>query len=387
MNEEKQPPSSLAPVDNRLAPVTKPLRLGVLTPEQVNLLKTTIARGATNDELAFFVEVCNRRQLDPFARQIYAVKRWDSGLGREVMAIQTSIDGYRLIAERTGKYAGQLGPFFTDDGEHWVEAWLKPTPPKAAKVAVLRKDFKEPLWAVARFEAYAAHAKDGKLTRFWQTMPDLMLGKVAEALALRRAFPEELSGLYIREEMEQADNADIYPVSSGVHGSNHPAMWEAPVENEEKRGERPVAAQPPLPQAGESSPRQAAAPPPSSAPQQPAPAPQAASSSAAIPLTEGQLRRAWAEARKRGLATAETAREFCVFLRDQCGVKPPATAGKKSDEIATAMLKSLGGGSVFQAMMKKLTALPLAKVEPAPEPSPAAESGGEALADNDIETI
>ena len=139
-----------------------------------------------------FLQHCRRTQLDPIARQIYAICR----KGR--WGIQISIDGARLIAERSGKYAGQTPVEWTGDGQTWTQVWLDRQPPAAARVGVHRSDFREPLYAVANFQAYAAGGP------MWDKMPALMIGKCAEMLALRKAFPQDLSGLYSTEEMDQS---------------------------------------------------------------------------------------------------------------------------------------------------------------------------------------
>ncbi|AWN22185.1 phage recombination protein Bet [Deinococcus irradiatisoli] len=193
-------------------PQNLPLAAVTFDREQLDLIKTQIAPGATDGELALFVQQAKRTGLDPFSRQIYAVMREQSvkegnqWTKVQKMTIQVAIDGFRLIAERTGKYAGQVGPEWCGPDGKWVDVWLKKEAPSAARVGVLRSDFKEPLYGVARFDAYASKKQDGSLMGLWAKMPDVMIAKCAEAQALRRAFPNDLSGLYTSDEMQQADN-------------------------------------------------------------------------------------------------------------------------------------------------------------------------------------
>lgn len=165
------------------------------------LLNQIMPKGSTHHELELFLYNIKRSKLDPFARQIYAIKR------NGKMSYEVSIDGARLIAERSGLYRGQKPPMWCGEDGEWKDVWLKSTYPIACKVSVYRADFMEPLSAIALWKEYCP---EGNMAFMWKKMPALMLSKVAEALALRRAFPNELSGYYTDDEMAQA-KIDIDP--------------------------------------------------------------------------------------------------------------------------------------------------------------------------------
>ncbi len=179
-----------------------PSSIATFSAEQINVLKNSIAKGATDEELELFLYACKRTGLDPFSRQIYSIKYGNS------RTIQTSIDGFRSIASRDSDYAGQTTTLFCGKDGIWSEIWAADGFPFAAKVGVYRKGYSEPTFAVAKWNSYA-QIYNGKPSNMWSKFPELMLGKCAEALALRKAFPQNLANLYTHDEMAQANNEII----------------------------------------------------------------------------------------------------------------------------------------------------------------------------------
>ncbi len=162
------------------------------TPEQQQLISSSIAPGCTADELKLFAYACQRTGLDPFSKQIYAIKRGGK------LTIQAGIDGLRSIAERSGELDGSATFWIGDtEGSQWSDVWLGSKPPAAAKTIIYRKGCSHSFVGVARFQDY--NAGQG----LWSKMPAAMLAKCSEALALRKAFPADMSSLYTADEMEQ----------------------------------------------------------------------------------------------------------------------------------------------------------------------------------------
>lgn len=186
--------------------------LPTITLEKLRAMREVIAPGLNDGELAFFAEVCNALGLSPLLRQIHATKRQDKPV------FQTGIDGYRLLASRTHQLVGIDDPVYDMEGaDH--PTWARTT------VYRWQQNQRIPYTATARWPEYVQRTRDGRVTQMWAKMPYLMLGKCSEALALRRAFPAELSGIYTDEEMMQADNPALatYTEHAPEHANAAPA--------------------------------------------------------------------------------------------------------------------------------------------------------------------
>lgn len=188
-------------------------------PEQIELIKSQVARGATNDELNLFLYQCRRSGLDPLARQIYFMKR---KIGNEYrMTVQTSIDGFRVIAERSGNYAGQDEPIFIIENDKVI----------AAKVPVYKFRGNTRYLAAVGVAYMSEYVPSAGQDFMWKKMPHTMIAKVAEALALRKAYPMDLSGLYTTDEMEQSTVDTPVVIMESTAGQEETDQLPALIEN------------------------------------------------------------------------------------------------------------------------------------------------------------
>ena len=183
--------------------------------DRYQLLRDTVAKGLEPAEFELFVAVANRTRLDPFNHQIWAIKR----AGR--LVIQVGIDGLRLIAERSEAYDGQDPVEWCDDDGTWRDVWLQRTHPAAARTAVYKRtgSARSRYPATITWEEFAPDINKAE-GFMWREKPSFMMGKVAEAHALRKAFPADLSGLYEPSEMDRANNAISRRTGLAEGGSN-----------------------------------------------------------------------------------------------------------------------------------------------------------------------
>jgi len=178
------------------APVSSSAYPG-FSPDEIEIIKDHIARGASDAELKYFLYIARLRGLNPLLHEIYWVRRHRrnkaTGQYEDTDAILIGIDGARKLAERSGRVDGvTVDVEYDDQGnvEYGVATlWLKGA--------------SHPFVARAKFSEYQPRSLDD--TSLWKTMPETMIKKVAEMLGYRMAFAAELGGLYIKEEMDQAD--------------------------------------------------------------------------------------------------------------------------------------------------------------------------------------
>jgi hypothetical protein len=230
----------------RPEPLTGSLALNVFGEDRIAVLKEQLGRGwkepMTDAELEHIALIYQRTHLDPLAKpaQIYFIKRWDARLRKEVMTPQVSIDGLRLIAQRSRKRFQQVGPEWTADGKTWLNVWLDENPPAAARVGIRQLGFPEPTWSVATwrecaqtqtiYDSQGNATNRTKLAPFWEKMGAHMLAKTAEGLALKRQFSLETNELELAriDEDWRQDQAALAKRYTEIYGDNEHSPYELP---------------------------------------------------------------------------------------------------------------------------------------------------------------
>lgn len=201
---EKEPEQ---PQESAIEPAREENGQLIMTPKHIELIKTQIAKNATPEEFDLFMMMVRRTRLDPLLKQLYffkyknrkasekaGCKCWgECTCGKAVYnsaTYVTSIDGLRIIAHRTGMFDGVDEPEYKYANNNLYSCTIK----------VYKKGSSHAFAATVKFSEYTT-GKD-----LWAKMPETMIAKVAEAHALRKAFPQDLSGIYTTDEMDQANN-------------------------------------------------------------------------------------------------------------------------------------------------------------------------------------
>jgi phage recombination protein Bet len=154
------------------------------TPKQLQLIITTVAKGATPEELQLFLYRCKLLDLNPLKPgQIFFIK-YGQGAG----TIVVGIDGFRSNAGRTGKHVSTTRGVLKEGGQI-TYGWAR----------VKRRDQAGEVQEF--YEEVPIEEFYNDKNPSWKKMPETMIKKCAEAAALRMAYPDRLGGVY--EEAER----------------------------------------------------------------------------------------------------------------------------------------------------------------------------------------
>jgi phage recombination protein Bet len=195
--------SNKAPTPPPITAIVKG-RERTLKADEIEMLKQTVAKGASDEEFKLFMLICRKHRLDPFTKQVYCVI-WPTENGRShEMVIITGINGYRMMAARDHKnFAGTSKPEFTWPSPAEKTPKGRRIPETATVHAYVTGEVSPKGSATVYWEEFAPADLTAKRSDFWNRMPKHMLAKCAEAHALRKAFPD-LSDIFTEEEISQS---------------------------------------------------------------------------------------------------------------------------------------------------------------------------------------
>jgi phage recombination protein Bet len=225
--------------DRQLATINPSAAVVELSTNDLEILKATVLKGANEGQLRLFARACKAKGLDPFSREVYGAVNRDGGV-----ELIVGIDGLRHQAEQSGEYAGQELPVYYDRDGNGREIWLggKNDRPAACKVCVRRRkirgnqDAMGMITTAADVDTTCAMVVTSEVSRntpTWDRHFLVMLAVRAEAHALRRAFPRQASGLYLRDEIDE---------DAGAVTSDAPAV--TPTQDQRKQQDtKPTAKQ------------------------------------------------------------------------------------------------------------------------------------------------
>nr|DAO05685.1 MAG TPA: RecT protein [Caudoviricetes sp.] len=164
-------------------------------------VKNYIAPGATDQEVLYFIELCKAQKLNPFVRDAYLVKYGNQPaqiiVGKDVFLKKAGenpyFDGLKagiVVVDKNGEVKEREGSLKVP-GDELIGGWCE----------VYLKNREYPTKCLVSLEEYIQKKKDGTVNSMWSSKPCTMIRKVAQSQALREAFPNELRGLYEKEEM------------------------------------------------------------------------------------------------------------------------------------------------------------------------------------------